>query len=187
MSPRAGKTLTYLRKNWEVFCEKNVSHFKPSEASSTGFMSLESQNSRIPKLFLDPRNLVSQKYCDPRMVTPWCHPGVTMVGPKRKRERFPGPNLGEREKGKRSNPNFCPDLTGQCHQAAHAWTRQNDFPVGGPGGLTPQPPICGSSVTSGDKIGEVRFPVCRDKQLSAPRDNIPAPATTVFPSTPCHK
>ena len=81
--------------------EKTVFHFKLSEASFTGIMCLESQNSKIPELFLDPRNLVSQKYCDPRMVTPWCHPGVTMVGPKGKRERFPGPNRGQREKGKR--------------------------------------------------------------------------------------
>ena len=71
-------------------------------------MCLECQNSRIPKLFLDPRNLVSQKYCDPRMVTPWCHPGVTMVGPKGKRERFPGRNRGEKGKGKGAKPEMEP-------------------------------------------------------------------------------
>ena len=68
------------------------------------------------------------------------HPGVTMVRPKGKRERSPGPNLGEREKGKGPNPKWSPDLTGQCYRAAHARTRRNDFQVGGPGGLTPQPP-----------------------------------------------
>ena len=90
------------------FFEKPIFHVKPSEASFTGIMSLESQNSRIPKLFLDPRNLVSQKYCDPRMVTPWCHPGVTMVGPKGKRERFPGPNRGQKGKGKEVKPEMEP-------------------------------------------------------------------------------
>ena len=105
-------TLTFL-SNFNFFKRfgfffNNVFHFQPSEASSTGIMSLESQKSRIPKLFLDPRNLVSQKYCDPRMVTPWCHPGVTMVGPKGKRECFPGPNRGQKGKGKASEPEMEP-------------------------------------------------------------------------------
>ena len=117
-----------------ILKKKTVFHFKPSEVSFTGIMCLESQNSRIPNLFLDPRNLVSQKYCDPNMVTPWCHHGRT----KREKGMLPGAKPGPTGKRKkRPNPKWSPDLTGQCHRAAHARTRRNDFSVGGPGGLTP--------------------------------------------------
>ena len=73
------------------------------------------------------------------------HRGVTLVSPwwdqKGKGNASLGQTVAKREKGKRPTPKWNPDLTGQCHRAAHARTRRNDFPVGGPGGLTPQPPM----------------------------------------------
>ena len=58
---------------------------------------------------------------------------------KREKGKAAGP---KRERGKCPDCLFGPDLTTLWHRASHARTRRNDFPVGGPGGLTPQPPIC---------------------------------------------
>ena len=65
MRHRGPKTLDFpqqfqlFRKNWEVFFETPVFHFKPSEVSFTGIMCLGSQDSGIPE-FWDPRILGSQ-------------------------------------------------------------------------------------------------------------------------------
>ena len=61
----------------------------------------------IPE-FQDPKLFLIQEIRYPRMVTTWCHPGVTMVGPKGKRERFPRPNRGQRGKGKEVPPEMEP-------------------------------------------------------------------------------